>query len=254
MDRDLEAAAATALRRAAPALSSRPARPPRAAAAAWPSSAGSPPAVQHLSADGAVEQAGVQIGRPNCPASRRASVPLPDAAGPSTAMIDAAASTGSIVSAPSRASARRSPGSWWRSCAGVVEATGFFGRQAQHQEGHGDAVVEMRGDLAPPPAGAAAVPVDGQAVAALLDARRRRPRGRAAIAARRSLSLTRSSPRPRITSCPRRRPRRRRGSDIRRSSRARAPAGTSTPVSVPSARRVMSPTGSPASLARVRRR
>ena len=151
-----------------------------------------------------------RAGRCPAPAGRSASprrtamVPLPDAAGP----VDGDHETHASGLAPrSRAQAahqRREAGEAGGDHAGFVDATGCSRGEAQHQVAHGDAVIAVG-----VPAGAAAHRVIGAAPRrprsgppAPPRPRRRRRSGRAAISASRSLSLTRSSPRPRMTVAP----------------------------------------------------
>src|SRR5262245_23599816 len=84
---------------------------------------------------------------------RCASVPLPDAAGPSMAMImsDAMGSSRSVGCRERRAQPlhqRAELGKAGGDHGGVVDRDRPVGAEAERQEGHGDAVVEVGGDRA----------------------------------------------------------------------------------------------------------
>ena len=190
----------------------------------------------------------------NAAASRRASVLLPEAAGPSTAMTRGRRQARRLRPArsarPARSSARRSPGSWSRSPR--HPSTGHrCGREpAQDQEAHRDPMVELGVDRAcRPPAGRRHARSDRRPRPR---PRRRRRRARRPSAASRSLSLTRSSASPRITVVPRREGGRHRQDRILVDhASARALGRHVDAASAPRPGSTRSPTGSPPAAALV---
>ena len=159
--------------------------------------------VQHPPADRTIEQAGIQVGSPSAAARRRASVPLPAAAGPSIAMIRGGlhGQTAGRIAAPSAVHQLDEAGETGVDEPGIVDGDRRSAASPSTSAAHRDAVVHMRRDHP------AARQRRHQCRAR--SGRRPRPRPRtpftdssAAVAASRSLSLTRSSFRPRIRVVP----------------------------------------------------
>ena len=93
--------------------------------------------------DRAIEQAGVEMRQAEMRGEPPASVPLPEAAGPSIAMIMAASARNGRRAFPCSV---RKLGKARRDHRRVVDGHRLVGGEPHDEEAHGDAMVEMRGD------------------------------------------------------------------------------------------------------------